>query len=51
MRWNNNKKRDNLPKLQKEEIDNLNSLISDKETEFIVKKNFTKKNPGPVFYL
>ena len=36
----------NLPKLNQEEIDNLNRLITRSETEFVIKKLSPNKSPG-----
>ena len=37
----------NLPKLNPEERENLNRLITSKEIESVIKKIPTKKSPGP----
>ena len=40
-------KKYNLPKLNQEEIENLNRLISSMEIETVVKNLPTNKSPGP----
>lgn len=45
MKWKNSLK-DKLPEFNRQEIDNLFSLISIKEIEFVVKSISTKKTPG-----
>ena len=37
----------NLPRLSKEEMDNLNRLITSIENESVIKKLPTSKSPGP----
>ena len=36
-----------LPKLNQEEIDKLNRLITRNETEYVIKTLHTNKSPGP----
>ena len=36
-----------LPKLKQEEIENLYSSITSKETELVIKEQQTSKNPSP----
>ena len=38
---------DNLPKLNQEEIDNLNRPITSTETESVIRNLPTNKSPGP----
>ena len=35
------------PKLNQEEIDNLNRMITRNETEYVIKTRPTNKSPGP----
>ena len=37
----------NLPRLSHKEIENVNRLLTSKETDLVIKNLMTKKSPGP----
>ena len=46
-KWKNSKKSINFPKLNQEEIENLNKSITSTEIETVIRNLPAKKSPGP----